>query len=270
MNDITKFPYLQDFIITKEYLRFEEFAHNCAKYRYVGVCHGNPGVGKTLAAQYYSQWEPFSYMYAKKFTETTTEEEASGSELYNFCRAVYYSASISSTPKAILTNLIARLRQYQYFYEQEKNTDKLQKHCPLIILDEADRLSFNALEQVRDIYDVHDIGLILIGMPGIEKRLSRYPQLYSRIGFSHPFRPLCNEEMKLLFKQQSINLFKDSPAKCYIDEQAMATIIRSTGGNFRLINRLCSQVERILQINHLTVVTTQIVEAARCFLLVGE
>ncbi len=36
------------FVETGEYLRFTEFLDNCIKYRYVGVCVGAPGVGKTI------------------------------------------------------------------------------------------------------------------------------------------------------------------------------------------------------------------------------
>jgi hypothetical protein len=59
----------------------------------------------------------------------------------------------------------------------------------LILIDEADWLKTITLEQVRAIYDQRQIGLILIGMPGMEKRLSGYPQLYSRVGFVHHFAP---------------------------------------------------------------------------------
>ena len=49
----------------------------------------------------------------------------------------------------------------------------------------------------------------------------------------------------------------------FLDSEAVAAIIRITGGNFRLLHRLLSQAERIAQINALSAVTRQVIEAAR-------
>jgi hypothetical protein len=55
-----------------------------------------------------------------------------------------------------------------------------------------------------------------------------------------------------------------------LEEEAVALVIRVTGGNFRLLCRLLTQMERILAINKLASVTAAVVEAARENLVIGE
>jgi DNA transposition AAA+ family ATPase len=106
-------------------------------------------------------------------------------------------------------------------------------------------------------------------MPGLEKRLARYPQLYSRVGFVHQFQVLSTEEAHFILTQKwqqwGLTLQRDD----FTDAEAVAAIIRITGGNFRLMQRLFTQIERILQINELRTVTKEVVEAARENLVIG-
>ena len=139
----------------------------------------------------------------------------------------------------------------------------------LLIIDEADRLRTAALEQLRDHYDRSQLGMILVGMPGIEKRLARYPQLYSRIGFVHEYRTLSSGELLFVLRHHWSKLNLTLAADDFTDAEAIAAVARITGGNFRLLHRLFVQIERILKINGLTVITDDVVEAARGTLVVG-
>jgi DNA transposition AAA+ family ATPase len=113
------------------------------------------------------------------------------------------------------------------------------------------------------------MGLILVGMPGLEKRLARYPQLYSRVGFVHQYRTLDREEQQELIEQQVRSFERGKRRR--IEKEALAQIIRMTGGNFRQMERLLSQMKRILEINpEVEVVSREVVEAAREQLVFGK
>ncbi len=152
------------------------------------------------------------------------------------------------------------------FYEQRNRAMRVASTSPdptaLLVIDEADRLKMAGLEQVRSISDHVGIGLVLIGMPGIEKRLARYPRFYSRIGFVHEFSAIgCRRDSSTAGTRPGATRSESTQAA--LGPETFATIIRMTGGNFRLLNRLLTQMERILEINSLREVTKAVVEAAR-------
>jgi Holliday junction resolvasome RuvABC ATP-dependent DNA helicase subunit len=106
-------------------------------------------------------------------------------------------------------------------------------------------------------------------MPGIEKKLSRYAQLYSRVGFVHNFKPISKEEIKDIVKKKA----KEFNLKCSFDdvfaEEALVEIIKITRGNFRLIQRLVMQIERIMRLNKINDLRKDVVETAKKSLITG-
>ena len=113
------------------------------------------------------------------------------------------------------------------------------------------------------------MGLILIGMPGIERRLARFPQFYSRIGFAHEYHPLSTDELTAVLtrRRHTDSLRADTD---FDEDVTIAAIARITAGNFRLVARLLTQIRRVRDINHLDTINTDVIEAARDALLIGR
>lgn len=257
------------FVHTKEYRRFEEFCEACRRERYIGLCHGAPGVGKTVSARTVTRWsliegrDPFGRSDDASFELT-------------HCRAVFITPRISNTPRSIRAQIDETMMLLRGVVGQAERAyaidgaHRSDADCELVVVDEADRLSTNSLEELRDHYDRTGVGLIFVGMPGLEKRLARYPQLYSRIGFAHAFQPLSTEETLFVLRQHGEAWDQDWRDDDFTDQEALAAITRITGGNFRLIDRLMTQIIRIKRLNQLNTVTQEVVEAARECLIIGR
>jgi len=297
---------------TLEHRRFAEFCDACKRYRYIGLCYGAPGVGKTVSARQYTNWDRMQDFWNHPGRDSAAVEEIAAST------TVFYTAPVVGSPRlietqigklrdrlhsaaidvrrkvedaemrrllGILDDLRDRMKNPDGYRSQETENAEdaflMQRHramgvaglvpdpTALLVIDEADRLKIAGLEQTRSIFDQGRVGMILIGMPGIEKRLARYPQFYSRIGFVHEFRTLAAAEIRQLFDQGWMPSGVNLPKQPW-DPETVAMIIRMTGGNFRLLNRLLTQIERVLEINALREVTRAAVEAARQSLVIGE
>jgi DNA transposition AAA+ family ATPase len=304
-----------EFVETKQSRRFQEFCDACRRYQYIGLCYGPPGVGKTLSARHYANWDKVIAYIKNPETSSVKLEDVLQST------TCFYTPEIVNTPKHIAES-IKHLRRELYMFRHEEldrrrnaamkeasvrenieryewfnanegvrksfaehprsdpTTDQvimayrieeqaMSDPTTLIMIDEADRLKMTGLEQSRAIFDHGGIGLVLIGMPGLEKRLARYPQLYSRIGFVHEFKPLSQVEVGQLLRQGWLPSRVSLPGDGLIDEEGIATLIRITGGNFRLLHRMLTQIGRVLEINKLEKITPSVVEAARESLVIG-
>jgi DNA transposition AAA+ family ATPase len=293
---------------TLEHRRFAEFCDACRRYGYIGLCFGSPGVGKTLSGRDYSRWDkvkerdrwstgPAEVPTLDTVFYTPSVVNAPGNIDADIRRSRDTLRDLAKRPlrreKEECLEAIQRRdeeRQAHLLYEhdwlaeplpelhptygevaKEYSVKEMQIRDPttLILIDEADRLRMASLEQVRAIFDAGKIGVILIGMPGLEKRLARYPQFYSRIGFVHEFRPLGVSEIRQLLEQRWTPPGVHLPQEP-LDPETVAAIIRITGGNFRLLNRLLTQMERILEINALQQVNKAVVETARENLVIGQ
>lgn len=267
----------RDFIITKEHRRFKEFATAVRKDKTIGVCHGEAGVGKTLSARRYAYWDevgPFVDEWGPR-----TEDDAKVHATAHRSRTIFYTPEVLPRHKQIMTDIQhLQMRVGICVDEHLRAIGKVTgfrvgdvtKLVELVIIDEAERLTPTALELLRDEHDRHGLAIIFIGMPGIDQLFRHYPQLYSRLGFSHNYRSLGRDELLFVLDRQWKRLGAALDMDDFTDAQAVAAIERITRGNFRLFERLFPQVRRVMKINQLETITDDVVEAAASILVIGN
>jgi hypothetical protein len=79
------------FVNTLEHRRFVEFCDACRRYRYIGLCYGPSGVGKTLSAKHHSRWDEL------RETDRWHTDPSEGPTL----DTVFYTPSVVNSPGRI-------------------------------------------------------------------------------------------------------------------------------------------------------------------------
>jgi len=262
---------LTQFLPTRQHRRFVEFADAVRRHRYIGACYGAPGIGKTLSARTYAAADDYDRWASDRFMRSAVLPPTLLTS-----RTAMLTPGVTTTARELENQLLMRCGALNADIARTLRPDVLPElsrepllGLELLIIDEADRLKTASLEMVRDYFDTGDVGIVLIGMPGFERRLARYPQLYSRVGFAHHYRPLDSTDIPRVLAQYWQQLGLTYEPHRQADAESVVSIVRITGGNFRLVERLMSQVARIMTINNLDTITPDAIEAAREVLVVG-
>ena len=138
----------------------------CDTYRLFGLVIGEPGTGKTSAAESYAA--------------STSHGDAT------YCRMGQSAHNTRTGLGQIASALGMRLDGASEDDAQKAIAYHLRySDSPFIILDEAQRMSDGLLEHVRDFYDTQGIGVVLVGNRGLVDRWTG-----RRNGRSHDFGQL--------------------------------------------------------------------------------
>jgi hypothetical protein len=256
------------FLSTNHYRRFVEFGEYCRDKKYIGLCYGKPGVGKTESARQFANWNLIEPLLQKSPRVRQLPESLA------HCDVLFLTPEVTVTPKKLETSINLSRNRFDGLIEQarvshfpESFMEKRQsKNVKLLIVDEADRLKFQSLELLRDLHDRGNLGIVLMGMPGIERRIKRFGQLYSRVHLTYEYPPLNADETALFIAQKWSQL--DLPRSA--DDSVSAAIKRVCNGNFRVLNRIFTEIERLQKLNCLPLITPDLVETARQGLLLGS
>jgi DNA transposition AAA+ family ATPase len=136
----------------------------------------------------------------------------------------------------------------------------------LIIVDQAHRLKYSSLEELRDLQERWDVGIVLIGDPGMERSLTRTFHFADRVRYLEKFEPLGSADLMNYMEKQAELL---SVPK--LSDEVSQMIAKYSRGNPRVLGHFFAIVQRLRKINDDIVreVNVEVTEMAREMMLVG-
>jgi len=196
------------------------------------VITGEVGAGKTTLVEWLrSKMDPAAYTIARISTTQVSEND-----LFRLAMAGF-GLTEEGLGKAAL------LRRFEDVLREHQATGR----CCLLIVDEAQNLSFAALEELRMLSNITVDGrtslqTVLLGQPQFRRLLAspNLDQLRQRVLTSYHLGPLSLKETRAYIEHRlgAVGWAGDP----HWDGAAFEAVFSHTGGVPRRINRLCSRV----------------------------
>ena len=256
------------FLETVPYFNLIEMAEACKETRSIGLCFGKPGAGKTAAAFRYSNWQNILKNFAVR-NGVPVEPEATQK-----ADTLYYQPSITVSAPRLRSELNQLNNKFETVISSavswtnpEKWAESIKRRpTKLIIVDEAYRLKYQALEELRDIHEACNVGVLLLADPGFERGIGRMWHFCVRIAYVEEFQVFTPSEVNQYIdhKVKEMNLPKPK-------EEVYSLIFWYSQGNPRNLGNLFMMISRILKINSDVVqeLSREVVETAREMMLRG-
>jgi hypothetical protein len=234
------------FMVTRQVKEMAAACHALIESREMGVVFGEPGVGKTITALHIiAEWRKRGKP-----------------------KALYTEVDVGASPAGVATKLLRVMADIRPANASDAlriiENLSMEQELVLILLDEAERLSRQSIEMVRAIYDRTRVPIMLIGMLDILRELRSHKKFYSRIGIAYHYEPLSHDQLAELLGRLHPQLRGIDPIE---EGRLLEYIYRATRGEFRRINRLVKQAERVRKANKHPVLSLPIFEAASKLLL---
>lgn len=261
------------FAETVEYRRFVQVCEAARRYRYISVCLGASGVGKTWAARHYAQWEYFEPLLSANGVVVSPTFSSD----VPMPRTAFYTPRVIATPKNIEQDLAMLLWGLQMIADAAGDVagSVMQEAVPksgpvrvtsvdLLVVDEVDRCSHISLEVLRDLFDRYPIGLVLLGRTDYARKLLNQHPVASRVGVLHKFCVPSKVDASA-FMQEQVRLLGLS-----IEESALDVCMQKTEGNFRKIYLVLTHLDAMARRHGAFTVTVSEIDEAMARLLTAK
>lgn len=155
--------------------------------------------------------------------------------------AAYLRAKVEWTPHYFMTELADHLKVDSRGRSRElfaRVASYLGRHQTPLVIDEVEhclRLGAAVLESIRDLSDLTEVTVILVGMEQVQAKIARYPQISSRIAHVVNFGPATLDDVRAVCNQL---------CEVKVAEDLAAEIHRQSKGRIREVMNAIALCER--------------------------